>query len=129
MHLFFLHDPEVFLLRKCLLLDLYYQLTDFGLSKIGLINNAIHLSGSVTSGSVLQEAQSENALPRGQRSGRSAFGTPDYLAPEILLGNAHGLYECLASFIQPLANQVINMCILQVMLLTGGQWELFCLSL
>ncbi|KAH7675348.1 Non-specific serine/threonine protein kinase protein [Dioscorea alata] len=68
----------------------HIKLTDFGLSKIGLINNAIHLSGSVTSGSVLQEAQSENALPRGQRSGRSAFGTPDYLAPEILLGNAHG---------------------------------------
>ena len=105
------------------------QLTDFGLSKIGLINNAIHLSGSVSNGSVLREAQSENALPRGKRSGRSAFGTPDYLAPEILLGNAHGLYECLLQVAPTLANQVISMCILQVMLRTGGQWELFCLSL
>ncbi|KAJ0966313.1 hypothetical protein J5N97_027451 [Dioscorea zingiberensis] len=68
----------------------HIKLTDFGLSKIGLINSAIHLSGSGSKGSVLLEAQREHVLPREKRSGRSAFGTPDYMAPEILLGTAHG---------------------------------------
>jgi serine/threonine protein kinase len=29
---------------------------------------------------------------RERRQQRSAVGTPDYLAPEILLGNSHGKY-------------------------------------
>ncbi|RWW31017.1 hypothetical protein GW17_00004385, partial [Ensete ventricosum] len=45
------------------------QLTDFGLSKVGLINSTDDLSGPAK---------------------RSAVGTPDYLAPEILLGTGHG---------------------------------------
>lgn len=33
-----------------------------------------------------------------RRDKRSAVGTPDYLAPEILLGTGHGLYICFLLF-------------------------------
>lgn len=71
---------------------LCYQLTDFGLSKIGLINNTIDLSGHEsdasprTSSHHFQKNQEEE-----ERIRHSAVGTPDYLAPEILLGTEHGL--------------------------------------
>ncbi|KAL5987079.1 hypothetical protein ACLOJK_041075, partial [Asimina triloba] len=48
-----------------------------------------------------------------ERIQQSAVGTPDYLAPEILLGTEHGLD---------------TVCI-QVLLQTGGQWGLYCLNL
>ncbi|XP_010914243.1 probable serine/threonine protein kinase IRE4 isoform X2 [Elaeis guineensis] len=75
--------------------DGHIKLTDFGLSKIGLINSAMDLSASGTTDSILldgqhQHAFSANTLQRVKRSRRSAVGTPDYLAPEILLGTAHG---------------------------------------
>ncbi|KAJ6812935.1 putative serine/threonine protein kinase IRE4 isoform X1 [Iris pallida] len=75
--------------------DGHIKLTDFGLSKIGLIDSAIDLSGSDSAGSILLNTQnqhvvSEHAHQRETRSRDSAVGTPDYLAPEILLGNAHG---------------------------------------
>lgn len=75
--------------------DGHIKLTDFGLSKIGLINSSIDLSGSETSGSTLLDDENqrrllEHAHERGLRSRSSAVGTPDYLAPEILLGTAHG---------------------------------------
>lgn len=72
--------------------DGHIKLTDFGLSKIGLIDSAIDLSGSDTAGSILLNTQNQNRAPEHvqHRSQNSAVGTPDYLAPEILLGNAHG---------------------------------------
>ncbi|KAI4347283.1 hypothetical protein L6164_008105 [Bauhinia variegata] len=74
--------------------DGHIKLTDFGLSKVGLINSTDDLSGPAVSGTSLlveddpQLSTSEHQRER--RKKRSAVGTPDYLAPEILLGTSHG---------------------------------------
>ncbi|XP_023644926.1 probable serine/threonine protein kinase IRE4 isoform X2 [Capsella rubella] len=68
----------------------HIKLTDFGLSKIGLINNTIDLSGH---GSDVSPRISSHHFPKNQEEEgirHSAVGTPDYLAPEILLGTEHG---------------------------------------
>jgi serine/threonine protein kinase len=73
-------------------------LTDFGLSKVGLINNTYDLSRPVVSGASLygddepQMNEFEQMDHRARRQNRSAVGTPDYLAPEILLGTGHGKF-------------------------------------
>ncbi|KAM3248092.1 putative serine/threonine protein kinase IRE [Capsicum annuum] len=72
----------------------HIKLTDFGLSKVGLINSTDDLAGpSVPSSAFLGEDRSkmdEHSLKREQRQKNSVVGTPDYLAPEILLGMGHG---------------------------------------
>ncbi|XP_071710173.1 probable serine/threonine protein kinase IREH1 [Rutidosis leptorrhynchoides] len=74
--------------------DGHIKLTDFGLSKVGLINSTDDLSGPAVSGtSLLGEHESQSSISENQderRKKRSAVGTPDYLAPEILLGTGHG---------------------------------------
>uniref|UniRef100_A0A0D9VY43 non-specific serine/threonine protein kinase n=1 Tax=Leersia perrieri TaxID=77586 RepID=A0A0D9VY43_9ORYZ len=78
--------------------DGHIKLTDFGLSKVGLINSTVtdDLSGPAVSGSSLygddepQMSEFEQMDHRARRQKRSAVGTPDYLAPEILLGTGHG---------------------------------------
>ncbi|KAL4199563.1 hypothetical protein AMTRI_Chr03g51800 [Amborella trichopoda] len=76
--------------------DGHIKLTDFGLSKVGLINSTDNLSGPPVSGTAElgqdrpQLSASEQSHKREERQKQSAVGTPDYLAPEILLGMGHG---------------------------------------
>lgn len=75
--------------------DGHIKLTDFGLSKVGLINSTEDLSGSSTIRTAIfqdNEIKTETtcSVNREQRQKLSVVGTPDYLAPEILLGMGHG---------------------------------------
>lgn len=68
--------------------DGHIKLTDFGLSKIGLMNSTDDLSGADTKD--VPDVGSQQDPDILDKSQRSAVGTPDYLAPEILLGTEHG---------------------------------------
>nr|KAJ0212745.1 hypothetical protein LSAT_V11C400175520 [Lactuca sativa] len=81
--------------------DSHIKLTYFGLSKVGLINSTDNLSGPAVSGTSLlgdNETQSSLSSPslsatetqQKRHKNRFAVGTPDYFAPEILLGTGHG---------------------------------------
>ncbi|KAL5744366.1 hypothetical protein ACOSQ2_027482 [Xanthoceras sorbifolium] len=73
--------------------DGHIKLTDFGLSKVGLIHSTDDLSGPpLGSAGILgdDESKHEHSSKREKRQKHSVIGTPDYLAPEILLGMGHG---------------------------------------
>ncbi|GAB2224875.1 hypothetical protein Droror1_Dr00005653 [Drosera rotundifolia] len=68
----------------------HIKLTDFGLSKIGLMNSTSNLYIAEDESNSSLNAQTQNVNRTRDESRRSAVGTPDYLAPEILLGSDHG---------------------------------------
>ncbi|XP_068331014.1 probable serine/threonine protein kinase IRE [Pyrus communis] len=73
--------------------DGHIKLTDFGLSNVGLISSTDDLSGPSVSATGFvpdDDPKSESSSERAQRQKHSVVGTPDYLAPEILLGMGHG---------------------------------------
>lgn len=72
--------------------DGHLKLTDFGLSRMGLITSTADLTSSPAA---LSEPSSPGpatlSSPQwAEGESRGAVGTPDYLAPEILLGTGHG---------------------------------------
>lgn len=69
--------------------DGHIKLTDFGLSKIGLMNCTSDLSGTETEKFDVVDGP-DQLNDDSEDNHRSAVGTPDYLAPEILLGTEHG---------------------------------------
>lgn len=70
--------------------DGHIKLTDFGLSKIGLMNSTGDLSEPEPVAPSLLVGQKQHNTDTMDTSQQSAVGTPDYLAPEILLGTEHG---------------------------------------
>ncbi|GMH01985.1 hypothetical protein Nepgr_003824 [Nepenthes gracilis] len=76
-------------------LDGHLKLTDFGLSKVGLINSTNDWSGpSTSSNAFLDDDKTDSTTQHSSRRELlrkpSVVGTPDDLAPEILLGMGHG---------------------------------------
>ncbi|CAK7337072.1 unnamed protein product [Dovyalis caffra] len=73
--------------------DGHIKLTDFGLSKVGLIDSTDDLSVPLVSSTGFldnDELKDQSSFKREERQKHSVVGTPDYLAPEILLGMGHG---------------------------------------
>lgn len=64
----------------------HIKLTDFGLSKMGIMN----LTTNLVEGILDRESK--------QFNDRQIFGTPEYIAPEVILREGYGRY-CLSEVI------------------------------
>ncbi|KAF8674423.1 hypothetical protein HU200_048256 [Digitaria exilis] len=87
---------QIKFIPHCLLFALYFnpdcfQLAEFGLSMVGLIDSTEDLPGPVSGASLYEygDLMSELKHLTWTRK-RSAAGTPDYLAPQLLLGTGCG---------------------------------------
>ena len=58
----------------------HIKLTDFGLSKMGIMN----LTTNLVEGILDKESK--------QFNDRQIFGTPEYIAPEVILRQGYGMY-------------------------------------
>lgn len=81
----------------------HIKLTDFGLSKIGFVNYTAH---------VIEDAWTKD----NQFVDNEVYGTPDYIAPEVIMGQPYGKAE-------RVSGSCVLMLLDQVSLLTGGPWE------
>ncbi|CAN6450599.1 unnamed protein product [Victoria cruziana] len=68
----------------------HIKLTDFGLSEFGLLKSAASLVETNTGSPLKVDVHGQCMRCEKKRNQGPAVGTPDYLAPEILLGTEHG---------------------------------------
>mmetsp|Transcript_23439 Transcript_23439/g.58647 ORF Transcript_23439/g.58647 Transcript_23439/m.58647 type:complete len:1390 (+) Transcript_23439:321-4490(+) len=69
----------------------HIKLTDFGLSKMGLVEQSEHMDDRLSFKTFMNEMEHQSlGAPDSEQRHKSAVGTPDYIAPEVFLGTGYG---------------------------------------